>query len=90
METLLHKNIYFEHEKELRVVAYQVNDSYEGTFDSENLIPVEGDDIRMDLDYKALIGEVRVSSYASSWFSSLVKKMVTKYNFDIPVMPSIA
>lgn len=89
MAALFHKNIYFEHEKELRVVAYQVNDSNTNTFDCENFISIKGSGIEMDLNYQSLIEEIRISPYAPTWFFNLVKKIVMKYDLNIPVVSSI-
>lgn len=83
---LFHKNIYFEHEKELRVLVYEVENSSERLFDFSNLKKTVPPGMTVNLDCKKMIKEVVVSPYAPKWFFDLVKKLVIeKYQLNVPI-----
>ena len=83
---LFHKNIYFEHEKELRILAYEVNNIDEETFKIGNLKEMNFSGVTLEFDYKIIIKEIIVSPYASKWFFDLVKKLcIDKYELDVKI-----
>lgn len=83
---LFHKNIYFEHEKELRILLYEVNNNKKPTFDLRNLKAMTPPGVSVSLDYKKMIKEVVVSPYAPKWFFDLIKKLlVGKYELNVPI-----
>jgi hypothetical protein len=83
---LFHKNIYFEHEKELRILVYEVKNVEEPTFDVGNLKMMTPPGVSIQVDYKKIIKEIVVSPYSPKWFFELVRKLViNKYQLNVPV-----
>ncbi|GAB3494023.1 DUF2971 domain-containing protein [Spirosoma knui] len=90
LNPLFYKNIYFAHESEFRILAYDVKDSYIDHFNANNLVPLAGTGINVKLNYKNLIKEIVVGPYASSWFLNLLKKVsYEKYQLEVPINKSI-
>ena len=88
--SFFYKNIYFDHESELRILHYHVKNEYHGTFYNNNLKPIESSGITLNINPEILIHEIILSPYASDWFSNLVKDLSSKkYNLKIPVKNSV-
>jgi len=87
---IFYKNNYFEHEKELRLIAYKIADINKELHLPENFSPLENKGIKVNVDYKSVIEEVVVSPYAPEWFYKLIKKISNeKYNLDVPITWSL-
>lgn len=85
-----YKNIYFNHESELRVLHYNVKDKNLGTFNENNLRPIESNGITLKINPEDLIQEIVLSPYSQNWFSQLVEDLCReKYKLSMPIKKSI-
>lgn len=88
MNSLFYKNIYFEHEKELRVIVYEQNE--EDLTDFGISLKKVSSGILVEFNYKEIIEEILISPYAPSWFYDLVCKVCNeRYALDVPIKNSI-
>lgn len=86
------KRLAFSHEKEVRII---IQDPPLKDFDSKykqldkDLINNElGKVVQLHGGVQQVIEEIRLSPLASSWFESLVRDLLIKYQIDIPVSRS--
>lgn len=74
--SLLHKRKSFEHEREVRAMAFDTppDESIYGRY--------------LEVDIFSLIEEVIVAPYSKDWFLDLVKSVVGRYGLQAPVLRS--
>jgi hypothetical protein len=77
VQRFMRKRLAFRHEKEIRLVYYDENQSRLGF--PGVLIPVE---------VNVLIEKIVISPRADDWFLSLVKTLVARLGYNIDVVPS--
>jgi len=87
---LLHKRKSFEHERELRAVAYKVEIiETENSYSQRGLteeFKKPGEHIRVDLS--KLIASIHLAPGCPMWIEQLVKSVLTHYDLDVPVLRS--
>lgn len=88
MNSFFYKNRYFEHEKELRLVCYKLDKSRAAKDKMERYFPLPSSGVELPVDIFSLVKGIYVSPYAPTWFSDLVKKVVMRYELEVPVYPS--
>ena len=81
----LRKRKNFEHEREVRAIAW-VTSAGDGRIDSSEDICDIGKYYGVDLSL--LIQEVIVAPYAPEWFVELINSVAARYNIDAPVARS--
>jgi len=90
---IVHKNIGFDYEKELRVVLSKnfekeltkVTDKKQNGVEFLEF-PIDGIEAKIDLE--ALVEKVVASPRTGKWFEELVRSLTKKYEFDKPVVKS--
>jgi hypothetical protein len=84
-----YKNRYFEHEKELRLICYILNQKMPEPVPLEypQEIPKNGVNLRVDLS--SLITAIYISPYAASWFGDIVDAVAKRFALQVKVRPSI-
>jgi len=89
LNAFFYKNIYFEHEKELRLICYILNERMPGPVPLENpqSIPKNGVDLPVDLSF--LITAIYISPYAASWFGDIVAAVAKRFALQVPVNTSV-
>lgn len=66
------KKIHYSYEQEIRAIIFKE--------DQENLF--------VDINLNDFIEAVYISPFAASWYVSLVKEILKKYNLDVPILNS--
>lgn len=80
----VHKNLPYSYENEIRLL-HKVNDTgWKYDWSKEEV--EEG--IFVNIDLKILINEIVISPYSPNWFINLIKNLLEKYDFDIPITKS--
>jgi hypothetical protein len=81
----------FEYEKEFRIMSmYEAGVSTEENI-IEKLLKFKlsaADSIKINVDLNELIQEIYVSPFAGLWYFDMVKKLVKRYGFNIPINQS--
>lgn len=85
LNAFFYKNKYFEHEKELRLICYRVEDVLSDTSSVPNYKRLPASGLDLPVDISKLITAIYISPYAPKWFSDLVGRMVQRYDLDIPI-----
>ncbi|WP_229625445.1 hypothetical protein [Vibrio parahaemolyticus] len=83
------KRLAFSHEKEVRIIIQEPPlkdfDSEYKQFDKDLVNNELGKVVQLHGGVQQVIEEIRLSPLASSWFESLVRDLLVKYQIDIPV-----
>jgi len=91
LEPVVHKNVFFRDERELRVVLMkdinkELNKRGNSSKDLYLEFPTTGCEVKVDIH--ALIEKVVVSPKAAKWFFALVESITKNYGFDFEVVES--
>jgi hypothetical protein len=85
-----YKNIHYDHEKEARLLCYQVNDPTINVFDPGNLKPIsENNGLYVSVNVKQLLKEIVISPKATKWFHELIERVIGKYGVGVAVKNSV-
>ncbi|WP_378006783.1 hypothetical protein [Aeromonas jandaei] len=83
------KRLAFSHEKEVRIIIQEPPlkdfDSEYKQFDIDLVNNELGKVVQLHGGVQQVIEEIRLSPLASSWFESLIRDLLVKYQIDIPV-----
>ena len=82
----LHKRKSFEHEREIRAIAWEMPSNEHGVDWAQDICDIG---IYYEIDLPLLIQEVVVAPFAPDWFLELVKSVTVHYNFEFPVVKSV-
>lgn len=97
---LFHKNKYFEHESEFRVIVGETQEAPKKVEELSNgykafdlagydFMPFSQPGLNVGINYRNLIEEIIISPYAPNWFFKLVEKVARdKYEIDVPITRS--
>ncbi len=83
---VLHKQLSYDHERELRAITFLPNDQ-KAILDQKGLITENG--IYVDIDLNELVEEIYVSPEAPTWFAQTVRKTIEDSGLVYPVKQSM-
>lgn len=84
-----YKNKYFEHEKELRLICYILNEKMPEPVSLEYPQKIHKNGVNLPVDLNSLIAAIYISPYAASWFGELVNAVAKRFALQVPIYPSI-
>lgn len=84
MYSMIHKNLAYSYEKELRLIHEVSNQAFKHNWEAEEV--EEGVYIKADIN--TLIEEIIVGPYSPKWFLDLITDLSLKYNLNKPVKAS--
>jgi len=82
----IYKRKSFEHEQELRAVIWNTQPA--STINEESVIEIVDHGMRIQADINKLIDKVYISPLSDSWFESVVKNILQKYDVHFPIISS--
>jgi hypothetical protein len=83
---IVHKRKSFEHERELRAVFWAVDGRPEALAYKDKIGP---GGLSIEVDASSLIERVYVSPSAAPWFATVVERVTSKYDLEVPVTQSV-
>jgi hypothetical protein len=81
----MHKRKSFEHERELRAVFWDVDDSPDA---QPYRMKAEPAGLWIEVELLSLIEIVHISPTARPWLATVIQEVTAKYDLNVPVLQS--